>query len=230
MSRMPVSLVTGSSRGFGRQLASRFSAEGFAVIVHGTDLDRLRAVAETIRGRGGECEVVAGDLTEDDTLDRLAEAALRRGLDVLVNNAAVYANEPFDQVTDERFRRMIAINLMAPVLLMRRIWPLFRRQQAGLIVNINSMAGKAGGAGESAYCASKHGLRGFARSLQFDATREHVRVVDVFLGAMNTEMVAGRRDPEKCIQIDEAADLVCRLCKDYPSMRIEEVHLSRRRY
>ncbi len=227
---MKTALVTGSCRGFGRELALRFADAGVGVILNGLDAGRLQSVAAEVRGRGADCEVVAGDLTHEDTLGRLAEASVRRDVDALINNAGIYANERFDQITDEAFRRMIDVNLIAPVLLIRRIWPIFARKQAGVIVNINSVAGKTGSAGESAYCASKHGLRGFARSLQFDATREHIRVIDVFLGTMNTGMVEGRREPEKCIQTEDAADLVFRLCKDYPSMRIEEVHVSRRRY
>lgn len=226
----PTALITGSSKGFGRSLALAFARNGGAVILHGRDEARLANVREQVLQIGAECDVVHGDLRREATIDALYEAARRHDLDVLINNAGIYANRPFSTVSIEVFREVIETNLLAPVALTRKIFPLFQKKQSGLVVNINSVAGKNGSDGESAYCASKHGLRGFTRSIQFEANRDRIRVVDVYLGTMNTAMVEGRRDPAKCIQTDEAADLVVSLCRGYQSLRIDEIDLSRRNY
>jgi NAD(P)-dependent dehydrogenase (short-subunit alcohol dehydrogenase family) len=92
------------------------------------------------------------------------------------------------------------------------------------------MAGMQGSDGEAVYAASKHGLRGFSRALRFEALRDQILVLEVYLGAMSTSMVESRKDPEKCIQPDDAARLVVSVCADYPSLRLDEIHVARRRY
>lgn len=223
-------LITGSSKGLGKSLALAFARSGYAVILHGRDEESLAKVREQVLRSGVECDVVCGDLRREETIEALYETAHRHDLDVLINNAGVYASQPFSATPPEMFREVIEINLIAPILLTKRILPLFQKKQSGLILNVNSVAGKNGSDGESAYCASKHGLRGFARSIQFEANRDHVRVIEIYLGTMNTAMVEGRRDPAKCIQTEEAADLIVSLCKDYSSLRIDEIDLSRRIY
>lgn len=229
MSRKAV-MITGSSKGLGEALALVFARNRHDVILHGTDEHRLARVRAAVVGHDVECEIVRGDITSRDTIDRLCEAAERRDLDILINNAGAYLNKPFLATDAEEFRRVIEVNLLAPIVLTRKIFTVFQRKQSGLVINVNSAAGKNGSDGESAYCASKHGLRGFTRSIQFEANRDGVRVIEVYLGAMNTAMTQGRKDPGKCIQTPEAADLIWKLCQDYPSMRLDEIDLSRRRY
>lgn len=221
-------LVTGSSRGLGRSLALAFAKSGHAVILHGRDEAALAAARAEVLNGGAECDVVRGDLTAAETIDRLYEAAQRRDLDILINNAGVYVNQPFQAMPPETLRTVIETNLVAPILLTRRMLPLFQKKKSGIVVNINSVAGKNGSDGESAYSASKHGLRGFARSIQLEANRDGIRVLEVYLGTMNTRMVEGRRDPAQCIRTDEAAELICSLCRDHASLRIDEIDLSRR--
>ena len=223
-------LITGSSKGLGKSLALVFSENKYNIILHGRNEQGLEKVEEGVLKNNVDCNVIRGDITSDKTIESLYEASVRRNLDILINNAGIYANESFRDMDIEQFRRMIDINLIAPVILIKRIYPIFLRKKSGLIININSIAGKNATAGESAYCASKHGLRGFTRSFQYEANKDGVRVMDVYPGTMNTSIVEGRRDPEKCIQIDEAADLIYRMCKDYNSLRINEIDLSRRRY
>ena len=223
-------LITGSSRGLGKSLALVFAENRYNVILHGRDEQALKKVQESVLENNVECDVVIGDITTGETISRLSEIAERRNFDILINNAGLYVKEPFPDMSLEDFRRIIEVNLIAPVCLTHKVFPIFQRKKSGLIININSIAGKNASDGESAYCASKHGLKGFTRSLSFDATRSGIRVIDVYLGAMNTGMTKGRKEPEKCIKTSEAADLIFRICKDYRSMRINEINLSRRRY
>jgi short-subunit dehydrogenase len=223
-------IITGSSRGLGRSLAIVFAKNEYNIILHGRDENALIQVKEEVLRNGVDCDTVRGDITSEETIERLFEIAEKRNLDGLINNAGIYVNKPFHDTAPEKFRQVIEVNLLAPIILTKKIYPIFQRKKSGLIININSMAGKYGSEGESAYCASKHGLRGFTRSIQFEANRDHVRVFEVYLGTMNTGMVEGRRDPEKCIQTAEAAEFIYGMIQEYPSMKIDEVDLSRRRY
>lgn len=223
-------LVTGASKGLGESLALTFASNNYNIILHGRDEQRLAKVEADVVENGVECDVVSGDITLEQTIDRLYEAAQKRDVDILINNAGIYVKRPFQEMGMEEFRRIIEVNLFAPVALTKRIFPIFQRKRRGLIININSAAGKYTSDGECAYCASKHGLRGFARSFQFEANRDNVRIIDVYLGAMKTDIAKDRIDTVKFIRTSDAADLILRLCKDYPSMRINEVDLGRRIY
>lgn len=223
-------LITGSSKGLGKSLALTFAKNKYNIILHGRDKQGLRRVKKGVLENNVNCDVVRGDITSEETIDRLYEAAVRGNIDILINNAGVYLKRSFQNLDPREFRRVIEVNLIAPVVLTKKIFPIFQSKRSGIIININSIAGKEGSDGETAYCASKHGLRGFTRALQFEATRHAVRVIDVYLGAMDTGMVKGRKEPEKCIKTSEAADLIYGLCKDYPSMRIGEINLYRRKY
>ena len=207
-----------------------FAENGYGVIVHGRDEKALAELKSEIMMKDVRCNVVAGDITSEKTIRKLSDMAEKRDLKILINNAGIYLKKPFADMSLDAFRTIMEVNLFAPVCLTRAIFPLFQRRGSGAIVNINSLAGKNGSDGESAYCASKHGLRGFTGSLQFDATKNGIRVIDIYLGAMNTGMVEGRKNPEKCIQPSEAAEFIFGVCKEYRSMRINEVELNRRLY
>lgn len=223
-------LITGSSNGLGKSLAIVFAQNGFNIILHGRNESALEKAKEEVMRHHVVCDVVKGDITADETIDELTRFAEKRNVDVLINNAGTYLNAPFQKISPKDFKKVIEVNLIAPIVLTRKIFPILQRKQKGIIININSLAGKNPTDGESAYCASKHGLRGFTKSIQFEANKDHVSVVEVYLGTMNTGMVAGRRDPEKCIQTEEAAECIYELCKNYPSLRIGEIEVSRRRY
>lgn len=223
-------LITGSSKGLGEAMALVFAHNKYNVILHGRNKQRLAKLKSDVLGNDVECDVVCGDITLEQTIDRLYEVSEIRGLDVLINNAGIYATKPFQEMDMDEFKRIIEVNLIAPVALTKRIFPIFQKKRSGLIININSVAGKNPSDGESAYCASKFGLRGFTKSIQFDATRNNIRIIDVYLGAMKTGMVKDRKGTEKFIETSDTADLILQLSKDYPSMGIKEIDLGRRNY
>lgn len=223
-------LITGSSKGLGESLSVIFSKNKYNIILQGRDIVKLEEIKKQILYEGLLCDVVVGDLRHNDTLTKLAELSNSRDIDIFINNAATYLCKPFNETSEDEIRNILDTNLIAPIMLTKKIFPIFERKKRGLILNINSFAGKNSGDGESIYCASKHGLKGFMGSLQFDAIRNGVRVVDVYLGAMNTQMVKGRKEIEKCINTTEAADFIYKLCEEYRSLRICEVDLLRRLY
>ena len=133
-------------------------------------------------------------------------------------------------MTIEEIREVIEVNLIAPILLTRAVWPLFLRQNHGLVININSLAVAAGGNGESIYSASKAGLAGFGDTLQYDATRAGIRVLNLNIGAMRTDMGQGLAGSDKFIDPRDAARAILGFCEDYPTIRITSADLKRRIY
>ena len=223
-------LITGSSKGLGKSLAFAFAQDGYNVILHGRDERELKVVARRISETHADHETVMGDITSEDTIDKLYVAAGRKDIDILINNAGVYANKPFQDMDFKEFERILDVNLMAPIRLIKRIYPIFAKKKSGLIININSMAGKIPNEMEVAYCASKYGLRGFSDSFQVEANRDNVRLISVYLGAMRTAMTKDRSDHQKLIQPHEVADFILALCRNYLSLRVTEINLYRKIY
>lgn len=224
---MPTVIITGASGGLGTALTVAFGANGYGMILQCNSRDVPKEIHSLTKEK---VDVVKGDLRLFAVMDQLGDLAKQRKADILINNAAEYFNQSFDQITDCDIRRLIDVNLITPMLLTRRVWEVFQENGSGMIININSLAGKDGGKGESLYCASKHGLSGFSKALQFDGTKDNVRVIDVFIGGMKTGMTSWRSDQDKLIDPIEVATVIEQMCVDPDSMRINEITLTRKNY
>lgn len=207
------------------ELAEAFSAADFNMILH---------CRSPFPGPVTSEKIVRGDLRKQHVLNDLAWAAQEKGLDILINNAGVHLGKPFIDMTIDEIREVIEVNLIAPILLTKAVWPIFLRQNSGLVININSLAGltgpRTGAPGESIYSASKAGLAGFGETLQYDATQAGIRVINLNIGAMCTDMGQTRANSNKFIDPRDAARAILGFCEDYPSLRITSADLKRRVY
>jgi len=213
-------LITGASRGLGRSLALEFAYAGHALILNGRDKARLEEVRLEVLKDSPNCHVVVDDIRDDSTMEALGFVMrlMGNGLDILVNNAGVYEGDPQD---------IIDTNLTAPILLTLAIYPRMAERGSGLIVNINSLAGKTFNDQEAVYCASKWGLRGFMGSFKYEARKHGVNVLDVYLGAMRTEATKGRVGWDSFISPVDAARQIVQLCGNGKSLAISEIEIVR---
>jgi short-subunit dehydrogenase len=170
-------LVTGASGGIGRQLVVALLNEGAYVLLSGRNRAALESVAESHAERS-RWAVFAADMTSAMDRARLCDFALRwrGGIDVLVNNAAVSDFTFLDAQSVESIEMSIATNLTAPIDLCRRLLPRLELGDESHIVNIGSVFGSIGFAGNSVYCATKFGLRGFSEALRRELADTNVRV------------------------------------------------------
>ena len=224
-----IALITGSSKGLGRCLALEFSNQGYDIIIHGRDKAILDEIENEIRKKG-ECYSVVGDIAEEKTLEVLAEEAKKRNIDVLVNNAGIYLSKTAGEMSIEELRKVMEVNFFAHVSLTKKLIPYFLEKGKGLIVNINSVAGKQGSLGESAYAASKHALKGFFDSLSFELTKSGIMILNVYSGAIATKMTAGRKNQENLMKPAEVAKAIVKNCELYDSLGIREINLGKLRY
>jgi uncharacterized oxidoreductase len=178
-------LVTGGTRGIGRQLVEELAARGAIVHFCGRNQTSVDAVGSEVRGTIGH----VADLSVPGDRDSLAEAVIASGgIDVLVNNAAIgrvldLTGNPPDEVGAE-----IEVNLIAPISLTLSLLPHLRRQPAASVVNVGSALTYAPLAAEPVYCASKAGLHSWTQSLREQLREEHVEVIDVLLPTVDTDM------------------------------------------
>lgn len=173
-----VILVTGSSTGIGEGMVRRFAKEGAKVMVHGTREEAVREVVDSIRADGEQADCVLGSLEDAETPARIIEKTLSAWgrLDGLVNNAAVTTRSNLESTDAALFDQTLAVNLRAPLLLVRAALPQFRKQGGGRVLNIGSINAYCGERNLLAYSISKGGLMTMTRNLADAHAAEGIRV------------------------------------------------------
>jgi len=228
---MPAVLITGSSKGLGRSLALVYAFNGYNIVLHGRDVLRLENVEKEVLRYGVSCQVVVGDITNESIVIELVKCTKDFDIDILINNAGIYSQKPVDEMFSNELEQIIAVNLIAPIILTKKVFlNHFRCKKSGLVININSIAGKNPGIFESAYCASKHGLKGFMESFQFETLKSGIPIMNVYLGAVYTDITSYRKDSDKFMKTKEVADLIYNVSKNYNSVRISEIEILRKLY
>ena len=221
-----VAIVTGASRGIGRAVAKRLAEAGAAVVAAARG-DHADGVAADIRAAGGRAVGVGVDVTEP----RLVEAMVRTALDeygridVLVNNAGIVRDRLALRMTPADWDAVVATNLTAAFACARAVLRPMIRQRGGRIINVGSVVGRMGNAGQANYAASKAGLEGFSRSLAREVASRGVTVNVVAPGMIDTDMTAGLDESAQAALLaqipmgrlgttDDVAGAVCFLASD----------------
>lgn len=187
MSRKIV-LVTGASRGIGRAIAQRFAEDGHFVIGTATSEKGAEAIGEYLSESGGIGRVL--DVCNDEDVDRLFEEidSVYGGIDVLVNNAGITKDGLLMRMKNEDWAAVIDTNLTAVYRMSRRAVKGMMKARSGRIINITSVVGQMGNAGQTNYAATKAGVEGFTRALAREIGSRGVTVNCVAPGFVETDM------------------------------------------
>jgi NAD(P)-dependent dehydrogenase (short-subunit alcohol dehydrogenase family) len=197
-----IAIITGAASGMGLAMATRFAAEGATVIAADWNGERLDAAVEAIRQDGGTITGAQGDISDQASAEGLLDLAVSTHgrIDVLVNNAGVMDYmQGVGELSDDIWRRVLAINLDGPMFTMRRAVPQMIAQGGGSIVNIASVGGIRGGAAGAAYTTAKHALVGLTRNTAWMYATKGVRTNAIAPGGTRTDigtsMPVERLDP-----------------------------------
>ena len=202
MSRLEgkVALITGSGRGIGREIALKLASEGARIVVNDLDAEPANLVVEEIRHAGSEAISCVGNVTDDEFGERFVKTAVDNfdGIDIIVNNAGYTWDNVIQKMTDEQWFAMINVHLTAPFRILRAAQPHIKsyatsEKEQGLenfrkVVNISSVAGTCGNAGQVNYSAAKAGLRGITKTLAKEWGRYKVNVNSVAFGFIETRL------------------------------------------
>lgn len=182
-------LVTGAVRGVGAAIARRFAAEGARTLVHGLELGPAEELVGSIRASGGDAAAVAGDLADPTVPERLAAQAIEilGHVDILVNNAALTTRSNLATTGADLFDEIMAVNVRAPLLLIRALFHHFRDIGGATVLNIGSVNAYCGERDLLAYSISKGALTTMSRNLADAHATEGIRVNHFNLGWVLTE-------------------------------------------
>jgi 3-oxoacyl-[acyl-carrier protein] reductase len=195
-----VALVTGSGRGIGRSIALKLAAEGARLVVNDVDAETAEAVAAQIKRGGGEAVACNGSVSAPDFAERFIKIATEtyKGLDIIVNNAGYTWDSVIQKMTDEQWYAMIDVHLTAPFRILRAAQPVIRtlrkaeeaqgREIFRKVVNISSIAGLGGNAGQANYATAKAGVIGLTKALSKEWGRLKVNVNCVAFGLIKTRL------------------------------------------
>lgn len=184
-------IVTGSSRGIGREIALAFARHGANVVIHGTHEEALQPLRREILDLGVDCVCVAGDISEYATAEKLAQQCLDAfgKIDTLVNNAGINSRYSFLELPLEEWDRMLRVNLTSAFYTCRCVVPHMLERGSGCIINMSSSAGKTPHPTSSvSYGVSKAGINSLTQKLAYDLAPHGIRVNALCPGPIETDM------------------------------------------
>ncbi len=205
-----VAIVTGSARGIGRATAELLSEQGAKVLINDLDADVAQQTAGEI---AGETTVYAGDLTKEGQPDKLVQQAIDDfgRIDIIVNNAGYTLDAPIHKMSDDWFQKMLDIHVVAPFRIIRAAAPHLREpakseRDAGeevfrKIVNVSSISGTMGNAGQANYSAGKSAIVGLTKTLAKEWGQFKVNCNAVAFGFIETRLTSAKND-ENTMEID----------------------------
>ena len=184
-------LVTGGSRGIGKEIALKFAKQGYDVIINyvsdKTDTEELK---KELEANGGKALIVKADVTNPEQIENLVKTAIETfgKIDVLVNNAGITKDNLLMRMSEEEFDKVIEVNLKGTYLMTKAVTKYMMKKRQGSIINLSSVVGVTGNAGQCNYAASKAGIIGFRKSVAKELASRNIRANAIAPGFITTDM------------------------------------------
>lgn len=190
MPKEKVAVITGASRGIGRSIALALAAQGATIVAVDMDQAATDAIVEELKAGGTKALAVVGNVTVPADVERMIDAAVEAfgRVDILVNNAGITRDGLLMRMKDEDWDAVLSVNLKGAFLCTRAAFKVMSKQRYGRIINIASVVGQMGNAGQANYCASKAGLIGLTKSNARELAKRNVTVNAVAPGFIATAM------------------------------------------
>jgi 3-oxoacyl-[acyl-carrier protein] reductase len=209
-----VAIVSGSGRGIGREIALKLAREGAKIVVNDLDAEPAKDTVAAIEAAGGQAVACVGSVTDPGFGERFVAAAVDNfgGLDIIVNNAGYTWDSVIQKMTDEQWDAILDVHLKAPFRILRAAQPVIAAAVKAAaaagesipcrkVVNISSLAGTGGNAGQANYSAAKAGVTGLTKALAKEWGRYNVTVNTVAFGLIKTRLTENPADGDSTIDV-----------------------------
>ena len=186
-----VAMITGATRGIGKQIALTLANEGYNIVLnYRTENDELFQAKNEIESKNVNCLTVQGDVTNFEDCKQMIERAINEfgKIDVLINNAGITKDMLLARMKEEDIKQVIDVNLVGTFNMTKNVISYMMKARSGRIINISSVVGIAGNAGQTNYSASKAGIIGFTKSLAKEVASRNILVNAVAPGFIETNM------------------------------------------
>lgn len=195
-----VALVTGATRGIGKQIAITLSKEGYDLIInYRKGNDELQELKKQIESNNSQCLLVQGDVSNFEDCEKFVKQGIEKfdHIDVLVNNAGITKDMLLARMKEEDFKQVIDVNLIGTFNVTKNVISYMMKARSGRIINISSVVGVSGNAGQTNYSASKAGIIGFTKSLAKEVASRNILVNAIAPGFIETDMTSVLKDEVK---------------------------------
>ncbi len=228
-----VALITGAGGGIGSAISLRLAKAGANLILFGgNNISNLEKTASAVRSLGVKVEILAGDLTDEDFIQKSFKKAVNLfgKIDILINNAGLALNSPLESTPVQTFDKIMAINVRAPFILIQNALPVLKESDRASIINILSVVAHLGYSNQSVYSASKHALLGLTKALAQEVYKDGIRVHAISPGGVYTDMVKVTRPDltsDGMIMPEDVAEVVEFFLKNRSNAVVDEILLHR---
>lgn len=194
-------LVTGGSRGIGKEVALKYAENGYNVVInYVSDKTDVEAIKNELLEKGAHDVLLAkADVTNAEQIEELVQQAIEKfgTIDVLVNNAGITKDNLLMRMSEEEFDKVIEVNLKGTYIVTKAVTKYMMKKRRGSIINLSSVVGVAGNAGQCNYSASKAGIIGFTKSVAKELASRNIRANAVAPGFIETDMTSVLSDSVK---------------------------------
>ena len=195
-----VALITGAARGIGKQIAITLAKEGYNIALnYRTNTDSIIELKDKIESYGVKCLLIQGDVSVYEDTERMTKETIEEfgKIDVLVNNAGITKDTLLLRMKEEDFESVINVKLIGTYNMTKNVSSYMMKARNGRIINVSSVVGVSGNAGQSNYSASKAGIIGFTKSLAKELASRNILVNAVAPGFIETDMTKALKDDIK---------------------------------
>lgn len=185
--------ITGGGRGIGKEVALKFAENGYNIVTnYVSDKTDVEALKKEFEEKGVKSLIIKADVTDSEAIENLVKKAIEEfeSIDVLVNNAGITKDNLLMRMSEEEFTKVIDVNLKGTYIVTKIVSKYMMKRRQGSIINLSSVVGVVGNAGQCNYSASKAGIIGFTKSIAKELASRNIRANAVAPGFIETDMTA----------------------------------------